>query len=157
MDYGEPTSVSTPCIEWNGYKDKNGYGVKRWNGKNRKVHRIAWEEAYGPIPFGIKICHKCDNPSCYRLDHLFSGTQRQNVLDMFAKGRGNRRKGANPKAIRKGEDNGRAKINWDAVRIIRAENQNNPVIRSRCGYYARLYGVSTDTIRRIVKNKNWRE
>ena len=157
MDYGEPTSVSTPCLEWTGFKDKCGYGVRHWKGKNKKVHRIAWEEEYGPIPKGINICHKCDNPCCYRLDHLFAGTQRQNVLDMFAKGRGNRKKGANPLSARKGAENGMAKLDWDSVREIRRENEILPIVRYRCGYFARKYGVSTSTIRGIIKNKYWRE
>lgn len=157
MDYGEPSSVDSPCIEWQGHRDKNGYGVKGVKGKNWKVHRLEWTKAYGDIPKGINICHKCDNPACYRLDHLFAGTQRQNVLDMFAKGRGNRRVGPNPAAGHVGENNCKAKLTWENVRMLREINKNTPVYGALCGYYKRLFGVSHDTIRSVVTNKTWRE
>jgi hypothetical protein len=58
------------------------------------AHRFAWELAYGPIPPGLSICHRCDNPPCVRPDHLFLGTTRENVFDSIAKGRP---RGAPPK------------------------------------------------------------
>lgn len=87
----------TPCVEWTGAK-ANGYGQRWVNGKAQYVHRLAWEEAHGPIPEGMRVLHRCDNPPCYRLDHLFLGTSKVNTEDMIAKGRqANQRKTHCPK------------------------------------------------------------
>jgi hypothetical protein len=51
------------------------------------VHRVAWELEHGPIPDGMLILHRCDNPACWAPEHLFLGTQADNVRDMHAKGR----------------------------------------------------------------------
>ena len=50
-------------------------------------HRKAWAEANGPIPEGLQVLHHCDNPRCYNVEHLFLGTQADNLRDMVAKGR----------------------------------------------------------------------
>lgn len=157
MDYGEATKVDTPCIEWSGYRNKDGYGKKSYKGKSRFVHRVEWIEANGPIPDGLNVLHKCDNRACYRLDHLFLGTQRQNVLDMFAKGRGNRRIGPNPAAAHHGEDNCKAKLNWKIVREIREAHKISPIYGSVTREYADKYGVLVEAIRAVVTNKTWRE
>jgi hypothetical protein len=56
--------------------------------QHKYVHRLAWEEANGqPVPPGMNVCHSCDNPSCCNPDHLWVGTQRENVQDAVRKGR----------------------------------------------------------------------
>ena len=74
------------CWEWIGDKDKNGYGRFRLPMKSVRAHRHSWFLASGTEP-SLLICHKCDNPSCVRPDHLFEGTARDNTADMMAKGR----------------------------------------------------------------------
>lgn len=49
------------------------------------THRVAWEVTNGPIPKGISVCHRCDNPPCCNPQHLFLGTQSDNNLDMVEK------------------------------------------------------------------------
>lgn len=77
----------TGCHEWTGAKLYSGYGVIRHKGKSTGAHRVAWEMKNGPIPQGMFVCHKCDNPKCVNPDHLFIGTVRDNTKDMMQKGR----------------------------------------------------------------------
>ncbi len=76
------------CIVWSGYVTPLGYGQSgtRRHG-TRLAHRIAWIEAHGPIHDGMCICHTCDNPACVNVEHLFVGTQKDNLNDMATKGR----------------------------------------------------------------------
>jgi hypothetical protein len=53
----------------------------------QRVHRIAWQLHFGPIPFGKQINHHCDNGLCVRPDHLYLGTQAQNMRDAAERGR----------------------------------------------------------------------
>lgn len=79
------------CLEWTGAKKRYGYGtISDLSGSGRKnlpTHRLAWELTYGPIPDGLFICHRCDNPPCCNPDHLFLGTHTENMADMRSKGR----------------------------------------------------------------------
>jgi len=74
---------SGDCHIWTGSRMSNHYGTFN----QKLVHRLIWEEANGPIPPQHEICHRCDNPSCVRLDHLFLGSHHDNMLDAHAKGR----------------------------------------------------------------------
>lgn len=74
----------TECLLWTGQKNEKGYGVYR---RKVKAHRLMWEIKKGPIPKGLLVCHACDNRSCVNVDHLFLGTNVQNVLDGIEKGR----------------------------------------------------------------------
>lgn len=58
------------CSVWTGYKNHLGYGYIWVGSKSRSVHRYVWEQAYGPIPPGKEIDHKCWNRACVNLDHL---------------------------------------------------------------------------------------
>lgn len=82
------TVTESGCWEWIGSKRHFGYGQVYFKGRpGRKAHRVAWERTYGPIPEGMGVLHKCDNPPCINPDHLFLGTPEDNVQDMFKKGR----------------------------------------------------------------------
>jgi hypothetical protein len=75
------------CHEWVACCSTNGYGVFRLNGKNVPAHRISWVLTYGEIQNNMQVLHKCDNPLCVNPNHLFLGTQKDNVIDMYAKKR----------------------------------------------------------------------
>jgi HNH endonuclease len=82
--------VTDGCHEFKGDRNNLGYGRIRSSVPPYRavyIHRIVWQEANGPIPDGMEICHTCDNPPCVRLDHLFLGTHRENLQDMSRKGR----------------------------------------------------------------------
>lgn len=80
------------CWEWCGATTASGYGVSAsgWTAGSRLVHRRVYEAIYGPFDPALSVCHRCDNPPCFRPDHLFLGTAADNIADMVTKGRHSR-------------------------------------------------------------------
>lgn len=73
------------CLVFTGFRTVKGYGwVKNPDG-SRFAHRIVWVHHHGPT--ALRVLHRCDNPPCVKLDHLFTGTHADNMADMVAKGR----------------------------------------------------------------------
>jgi len=79
---------SQNCWVWTAQKHhRDNYGHFKVKGKPVRAHRMSYELTYGPIPDKLGVCHTCDNPPCVRPDHLFLGTQVDNLQDASKKGR----------------------------------------------------------------------
>lgn len=75
------------CWPWKGTIDRSGYGQLGWRHKLWKSHRVSYE-IYKGDPGSLHVLHTCDNPACVNPNHLKLGTNTDNVIDMFSKGRG---------------------------------------------------------------------
>lgn len=136
------------CYEWQGALTYNGYGRIGVNGKVQRVHRVAYELAHGPIPEGIVVCHRCDNPRCCNPDHLFLGTTQENVDDKVRK---NRHKPFTSEQVI-GEKNPRALLTAADVTKIRKRYARSGVTLKQL---ANEYGVHFDTISKVINHVTW--
>jgi hypothetical protein len=78
---------ATGCWVWKMSTAGAGYGYFLWQGRWTYAHRAAWAAWRGPVPSGQYVLHHCDNPRCLNPDHLFVGSQAENLADMCQKGR----------------------------------------------------------------------
>ena len=129
------------CWLWAGSRNKNGYGVFWIAGKRVSAHRHSYELAKGPIPEGKHVLHKCDNPPCVLFEHLFLGTNADNVVARDRKRR---------QAV--GENNGRAVLTAALVAEIRALYATGEYTQKELGD---KFGVSQPRISYIVNYKSW--
>lgn len=138
----EPTSG---CWLWGSTMTK-GYGQIRVGKKSvgtlryGSAHRVSYTLFRGPIPDGMQVCHRCDNPACVNPDHLFLGTPLANMQDKHDKGRDR---------YARGEECTQAKLTANDVRQIRSTDEPNRQLASR-------YNVSEATIRRARKGVSWK-
>lgn len=135
------------CWEWTWSKDNKGYGMMGMPSRNAvKVHRISWAIHYGQIPEGLCVLHHCDNPPCVRPDHLFVGTNLDNIINKMEKGRA-----ALP--MIRGEGHGLAKLNAEQVLQIRELYATGKFSYREVG---ERFGVFLTNIRSIVKRESWK-
>lgn len=80
----ETQFTTVPCHEWEGYCVPAGYGRRKVGDRLFYVHRLAWEEAHGPIPEGLQVDHLCNNPPCYEVRHLRVVTMWENVMALHS-------------------------------------------------------------------------
>lgn len=128
------------CWLWTAYRDAKGYGKVIIEKRVHYAHRIAWELTNGPIPSRLLVLHRCDIPACCNPEHLFLGTQGDNMKDMWTKGRHvppNRRATAKLTVS-------------DVIRIreLAATGMYQYVI-------AKQFGVSQTNVGQIVRRATW--
>jgi HNH endonuclease len=155
---------SKTCWDWPLSTNKiSGYGqmTARIGGKTvlKTAHRLSYETFVGEIPEGLFVLHHCDNRRCFNPLHLFTGTQRDNILDMWGKGRQQAYKDQprgdlhpsrrHPESLQRGSSHYASKINEEIAQIIRASSEKPTVL-------ARKYGVSYSTIWKIKKGLAWK-
>lgn len=149
------------CWNWCASFVQVGYGhFGRDNRKTELSHRMAMILSGHEIPGGMFVCHKCDNKKCCNPNHLFIGTPKDNVVDMFSKGRQqsylNLSRGndhysrKNPKALARGSRHGNSKLTDSLVREIR-ERSKSESIRS----IAASIGMSATPVHQAIKRKTW--
>lgn len=127
------------CWNWNG--SLNGYGRVNIGGKNRYAHRYFYELHRGKIPEGLLVLHRCDNKKCVNPEHLFTGTQVDNMKDMFEKGRGNKAKGSR---------NGSVKLTEENVRYIRNSSDTNKSLAAQ-------FDLHECTVQRARNGTTWNQ
>ncbi len=142
---------NTGCWLWEGRSMPRGYGMWtipmrfREHGKADAMlaHRAAFSLANGDVPDDMNVCHRCDQPACVNPDHLFLGTQADNMADMARKGRANRTGGG------MGEAHGMAKLTEVAVRAIISDERSHRKIAS-------AHGISKTLVGMIKRRQTWR-
>jgi len=133
------------CWPWKASLRSSGYGQFYFRGRPTNASRVAYELAYGPVPAGMDVCHRCDNPPCVRPSHLFIGTRRENMFDAKRKGR---------LRAPRGEANPKAKITAVQVAAIRAEYAAGGATHRSLGA---KYGLNHSTVGDILRGQCWTE
>lgn len=145
------------CLLWLGGGGR--YGHANYDGRRYLAHRLSWALTNGPVPDGMFVCHKCDNPYCVEPRHLFLGTPAENSSDMVRKGRslsGDRN--PSPRNLDKvrqnhprGEQIGCAKLTADQVMDLRrrhASGEGRATI-------ARDFGIHPVVVSMIAYGVRW--
>lgn len=130
------------CWSWKGATAHFGYGSMNVNGKMDRAHRISWVLHNGPIPKGMLVLHKCDNPPCANPKHLYLGTQSDNIKDAYKRNR----------KSQEGVKNNSAKLNSEKVMAIRELYGSGGKLQKDL---ALMFGVNQQCISLVVNNKRW--
>lgn len=127
------------CWEWTGSQHDFGYGSIYVNNKMMLTHRFSYELHNGPIPPNMFCCHTCDNPRCCNPQHLFLGSNNDNVSDMIKKGRDSRGTGS-------------AKLTEAQVIEIRQKYAQGSVTHMEL---ASEYGLDRSSVSSIIRRRTW--
>jgi hypothetical protein len=142
------TVVECECWVWHGSRNPQGYGsilvgsVREGTYRIDRVHRASFREHFGSLPADADVCHKCDNPPCWRPEHLFLGTAADNIADALSKGR-----------IPVGEDAAKSKLTNAQVAEIRSRHTTGGISQTQL---AAEYGVSQSAVNAILYRKAWK-
>lgn len=134
------------CWQWG---KSHFYGTFTYNGKEYQATRWIWTALNGPIPDGLFVCHKCDNPPCVRPDHLFLGTNSDNMKDCVRKGRNGFQR--YPYFQVYGEFHGNSILTDEIVLQIRELRKTLPA-----GEIAKQLNIKRDHVRAICSGNHWK-
>lgn len=127
------------CWPWMGFRTSTGYGRTSLLHRTYQAHRVSWALAFGPVPDGLHVLHRCDNPPCVNPAHLFVGTHEDNMRDREKKGRC-----VHPR----GEQHGCAKLTAANVIEIRASSESQTALAAR-------FGVTQAAINYVILRRSW--
>src|SRR5437867_2775695 len=136
--------AASGCWLWTA-STRDGYGQFRVGRKMLKAHRISYLLRHGELSESVLVCHRCDVRRCVNPGHLFPGSQKENVRDMFLKHRD-----ANRRQI--GERHPSAKLSFEKAREIREEAATGKYSMSELG---RRFGFSRRTVRAVLRGERW--
>ena len=128
---------SEGCWDWKGSKKITGYGSFHYKGKTYCSSRASYELFVGDIPSGMLVLHKCDRSLCVNPEHLFIGTQLDNIKDMVDK-----------KRQQKGESHCHHKLTQDQANAIKDDARPQVII-------AKEYNISKGSVNDIKKGRTW--
>ncbi len=134
------------CWLWTASTNTDGYGHINIQGKTKASHRLVWTWINGSIPNKLQVLHKCDNTRCVKPEHLFLGTQQENIKDMINKNRQSKKMG------RKGEKHSQNKLTELNVKRIRQLYEETTLTQKEL---AEMFKVCQAQIWRIINKKNW--
>jgi len=124
--------IDGECWMWTGGANESGHGRVRHGHAVVGAHRLAYAAWKGPIPDGLNVCHACDRPGCINPDHLWLGTQKDNLRDRDVKGR----------CVQ-------AVLTADQVADIRRSSRSARALAAQ-------YGVTADNVYKIRRGRTWK-
>ena len=128
------------CWKWNGSINAMGYARIRINKKYLGVNRLSYSVFKGDIPGGIFVCHSCDHPYCVNPEHLFLGTQTDNMRDCRRKDRC---------AL--------AKLTSSQVEEVKAILKHKSTLRLTLRQIGAAFGVTASAVHHIGSGIRWSE
>jgi hypothetical protein len=131
------------CREWTRFCGPGDYGRIKVAGRNEQVHRVAWALELGPLIEGEQVLHRCDNPPCFELSHLFVGDDAANMDDKVQKGRA--------RGARSGSAHHGAKLTEAQVVAIRRRRGRGEKLLP----IARDFDVSYQLVSQIARGEVW--
>ena len=130
--------VASGCIEWLAAKTSRGYGAAHFHGRYVIAHRLSYVAHVGPIPALGVVCHSCDNPLCINPEHLWIGSQQDNMNDKVEKCRHSH-----------GAKHGRAKLSEQQAREILTSADSSASIAAK-------FGVTAEHVQVIRNGVAWK-